>query len=122
MPHCGAFFIPVVLLLFFFFPKRRFQAWCFSDHALVIPETVTRPSEGFIYTDVEGFVERGWCCVELLCVLHLGELNLPWDTCVYSCCNVTGLGSALMRGSYVWREEGMTGGSGCVFIVVHAVL
>eukprot|EP00903_Cladosiphon_okamuranus_P020320 g18644.t1 len=46
-------------------------AWCFSDHALVIPETVTRPSEGFTYTDVEGFVERGWCCVELLCALHL---------------------------------------------------
>ncbi|CAN0241739.1 unnamed protein product, partial [Scytosiphon promiscuus] len=47
-------------------------AWCLSDHALVIPETVSRSSEGFTYTDVEGLVERGWCCVELLCVLHLG--------------------------------------------------
>eukprot|EP00752_Nemacystus_decipiens_P004196 g3835.t1 len=46
-------------------------AWCFSDHALIIPETVTRPLEGFTYTDVDGFVERGWCCVELLCALHL---------------------------------------------------
>lgn len=35
---------------------------------------MTRPSEGFTYTDIEGFVERGWCCVELLCALHLGEV------------------------------------------------
>ncbi|CAM9941129.1 unnamed protein product [Ectocarpus sp. 13 AM-2016] len=46
-------------------------AWCFCDHALVLPETVTRAAEGFAYTDVEGYVERGWCCVELLCTLHL---------------------------------------------------
>ncbi|CAB1116565.1 unnamed protein product [Ectocarpus sp. CCAP 1310/34] len=46
-------------------------AWCFCDHALVLPETVTRAAEGFAYTDVEGYVERGWCCVELLCALHL---------------------------------------------------
>lgn len=62
-----------------------------SDHALVIPETVSRSSEGFTYTDVEGLVERGWCCVELLCVLHLGKfLRLS--------CFVVGVGAVVVGG------------------------
>lgn len=49
------------------------KAWCLADHALVIPETVNRLSDGLACTNLVGYVERGWCCVQLLCVLHLGE-------------------------------------------------
>lgn len=39
----------------------------------MIPETVNRLSDGLACTNLVGYVERGWCCVQLLCVLHLGE-------------------------------------------------
>lgn len=54
----------------------------------MLPEMVSvRRSEESVCTDVMGYVERGWCCVELLCAAHLGECLGPcWGCCLLEVC------------------------------------